>query len=709
MSNRYSIRSVRSGHSVHNVMMVELQAKILPPLLLVVLAAGWIWMWVSSFFAFTTLFRLLSILIVSLCSIAYLLMRQNLRLSIYLLLASVWLAIVTTHQIYNVFIFMYFLALVSLMASVLTGKLASSLITLLSIAYIIASSAAHEWNLIILTPVMLIAFSWLTGTIITDRVNQALTMSRDYQDYITQQMNEAREHRAKLIQLTKALQEAQAELQQTNIQLRHARHAAEEGRRLKAQFAANVSHELRTPINLIVGFSEIMVTAPEAYGAPLPGGYRADMHAIYRNAKHLQSLINDVLDVSQIEAGRMALVKEECNPLEVIEAAVTLARDLIESKGLRFEVSLPSALPTIWLDQTRIRQVILNLLSNAARFTDKGTISLKVQLEYLALHMSITDTGIGIQDSDLGRIFEEFHQLESSLSRRQGGSGLGLALSKQFAQMHGGEIWVESAGLNQGSTFHIRLPLNGKSSTYAQSVVALSNISSEPKYFIVWEQDPAIFQFFKRYTQKHQAIAAHSLEDAQHLVETISPTALVIGKTQDSEIMSKLGSKTPIIVCSMPKTEQELSSLKSVQPQALIETLKNLQIPLRTALIVHDMRDVVRMYTRMLNSVSPSCEVNHAFDAYIGLEMMTKRRLDLVILDLSIPNGELIAENIMADPVLARIPMIRVFARPAVPAADQQVQREQISLLRTDGFHPSELVRCIETLLDILSPANANS
>src|SRR4030043_348085 len=124
-------------------------------------------------------------------------------------------------------------------------------------------------------------------------------------------MSEAREHRAKLMQLTKALNEVRQDLERANTQLVHVHRAAEEARRLKAQFAANVSHELRTPINLIVGFSETIVLSPEAYGVSMPPVYWTDMNTIYRSARHLQSLINDVLDVSQIEAGKMAIFKEE--------------------------------------------------------------------------------------------------------------------------------------------------------------------------------------------------------------------------------------------------------------------------------------------------------------------------------------------------------------------------------------------------------------
>src|SRR5262249_9730081 len=155
---------------------------------------------------------------------------------------------------------------------------------------------------------------------------------------------------------------------------------------------ANVSHELRTPINLIVGFTETIVISPASYGVPLPPVYWADMNTIYRSAKHLQSLINDVLDVSQIEAGQMSVVKEEINPRQVMLEAANLVRDLIESRGLVFNVQFPDSLPSMFLDRTRIRQVLINLLSNAARFTDSGSISLRATLDESQLCIEVIDT-----------------------------------------------------------------------------------------------------------------------------------------------------------------------------------------------------------------------------------------------------------------------------------------------------------------------------
>jgi len=288
---------------------------------------------------------------------------------------------------------------------------------------------------------------------------EALRMAWDYEHYAIAQMQEAREHRAQLMKLTKALEEARQELGHANIQLRRAYSAAEEARRLKAMFAANVSHEFRTPINLIVGFSEMIVSAPQAYSERLPQAYLSDLETIFECAKHLQSLISDVLDISQVEAGYMAMVKELADPREVILEAASLARDLIHSAGLSFNLAVPPCLPALWIDRTRIRQVLLNLLSNAVRFTDHGTIGLQVTDHTTHLTIAISDTGTGIRAEDIPHIFDAFYQAEESDYRLSQGSGLGLTLSQQFVSLHGGSIAVESTGIpGQGTTFTVTLP-----------------------------------------------------------------------------------------------------------------------------------------------------------------------------------------------------------------------------------------------------------
>ena len=279
-----------------------------------------------------------------------------------------------------------------------------------------------------------------------------LAISHNFQDYAAEQMREARESRAKLVLMSKQLQEYQERLRQTNKKLEIAFEQAEESRELKSRFAANVSHELRTPINLIVGFSEVMILAPEVYNQPLPSPYRADIHAIYRNAKHLQNLINDVLDISQLEARHLAIVKQKSNLRDSVRETAKMVEELIEKKGLSFSLDMPDDLPDLWFDPVRIRQILLNLLVNSVRFTSTGSIAIDIKVGDNQVITSVIDTGIGLNETDIKHVFEEFYQVDDGNLYLDRGSGLGLTVSRELIRLHDGEMTVSSAGIpGQGS------------------------------------------------------------------------------------------------------------------------------------------------------------------------------------------------------------------------------------------------------------------
>src|SRR5258708_5261111 len=419
-------------------------------------------------------------------------------------------------------------------------------------------------------------------------------MAWNYQSYAIVQMEEARDHRAELMKLTKALQETREELGLANIQLRHAHSAAEKAGQLKAQFAANVSHEFRTPINLIVGFSEMIISNPQAYREPLPNAYWSDLQTICECAKHLQSLINDVLDISQIEAGYMAMVKEFVDPHQVILEAANLAREMIEGAGLVFNLIVPDHLPSMWMDRTRIRQVLLNLLSNAVRFTNQGSITLRVEVDTKQLTINVTDTGTGIRQEDTPHIFDAYYQAEESGFRRSTGSGLGLTLSKQFVLSHGGSLGVESSGIpDMGSTFTVILPLED----YAIRRPALQeekHRATEGDCFVVVDNDPAILKLFERYASKHRALGVHTIEEAMHSLKTVNPTAIVAGNDRDREDIlqrtRELGNQITVITCPMPSGRRALQVqgvidflVKPVSHQSLLPAIERVRVPVHTS------------------------------------------------------------------------------------------------------------------------------
>lgn len=254
----------------------------------------------------------------------------------------------------------------------------------------------------------------------------------------------------------------QSVLAMSNAQL--FRQVEEKGRELavanahKSRFFANMSHELRTPLNAVLGYSELL--ADGLYGK-MPDKSLEVLQRIQTNGKHLLGLINDVLDISKLEAGQLALAPEDYSMRDLVNAAVASTESLAQTKGLAVKVNVGENLPAGWGDYRRLTQVLLNILGNAIKFTDTGAVEIRADVHEGRFHIAISDTGLGIAPADQARIFEEFQQVDSSSTRQKGGTGLGLSIARQFVAMHGGSIRLEST-LGVGSTFHIVVPVRVK-------------------------------------------------------------------------------------------------------------------------------------------------------------------------------------------------------------------------------------------------------
>ncbi|HXV82183.1 MAG TPA: HAMP domain-containing sensor histidine kinase, partial [Candidatus Binatia bacterium] len=223
----------------------------------------------------------------------------------------------------------------------------------------------------------------------------------------------------------------------------------------KSQFLANMSHELRTPLNAILGYTELILD--NIYGEA-PPKIRETLERIDKNGHHLLKLINDVLDLSKIEAGSLKLNLADYAMDEVARSAITATEPVVREKSLTLNVAIPSHLSKARGDERRLTQVLLNLLSNAVKFTEAGEIRLEVTESDGRFCVSVGDTGIGIDESDKFKIFEEFYQADDSESGKKTGTGLGLPISKRIIEMHGGRIWVDSKP-GQGSVFTFTLPI----------------------------------------------------------------------------------------------------------------------------------------------------------------------------------------------------------------------------------------------------------
>jgi signal transduction histidine kinase len=229
----------------------------------------------------------------------------------------------------------------------------------------------------------------------------------------------------------------------------------EEASKHKSQFLANMSHELRTPLNAILGYTELIIDG--IYGEA-PEKMRTVMERVQSNGKHLLGLINDVLDLSKIEAGQLVLSIQDYSIKDVVHGVYSAVEPLANSKKLAFKVDVPANLPPARGDDRRLTQVLLNLVGNAIKFTDVGEVAVKAAASNGSVTISVRDTGPGIAEADQAKIFDEFQQADSTQAKAKGGTGLGLSIAKRIIEMHGGKLWVES-NLGAGSTFSFTVPL----------------------------------------------------------------------------------------------------------------------------------------------------------------------------------------------------------------------------------------------------------
>ena len=254
------------------------------------------------------------------------------------------------------------------------------------------------------------------------------------------------------------LKQHEAELAALVQDLEVARDAADEANRTKSSFLANMSHELRTPLNAIIGLSDMMVSNAERFGTEKAV---EPLRRVHRAGKHLLDLINQVLDLSKIEAGKLDINPDTVNVAALVDEVVGTARSLAEQNKNRLNVECPSDIGPIVVDALRLKQILLNLLSNACKFTKGGEVSLRVTTALADgrqwFNFVVTDSGIGMTPEQMSKLFEEFVQADQTTARRYGGTGLGLAITRRLCTMMGGDITVTSES-GKGSTFTVRLP-----------------------------------------------------------------------------------------------------------------------------------------------------------------------------------------------------------------------------------------------------------
>jgi signal transduction histidine kinase/CheY-like chemotaxis protein len=555
-------------------------------------------------------------------------------------------------------------------------------------------------------------FSYSTRSVVKSALN--------YYRHANEALQESHDRQLTLNQALNDLATANQQLSQMNIQAQRLGQIAEEARITKEQFVANVSHELRTPLNMIIGFTEMILEVPDTYGGRIPHALLADLTVIQRNAQHLSALIDDVLDLSQIDMDKMALTKEIVKVSELIETAITTVRPLFETKNLVLETQVAEDLPAVTCDPTRIREVLLNLLSNAGRFTEKGGVLVKAWVENNHLQVSVADTGPGISDEGMRNLFQPFYQVDGSIRRRFGGTGLGLSISKRIIDLHDGRLWVESTP-GQGTVFTFRIPI----ATVTPARNILQEIVPDWEYherrqptsaprpalkprFVVVESGTTLQRLMKRYLNSADIEKAAGLPEAIQLLENHQAQALFVNThslTATLETLSPamaLPKGIPAFICSIPEVNEPDEELgvasrltKPILRAALLETLRMAGIEKGTVLIVDDEPDDLQLFGRMLASQQNEYRTLIARDGVEALEILEQVRPDVILLDLVMPNmdGFQFLEERGRNPEFRNIPVIIVSAQDS---SNQPIVSSSFAMTQGGGLSISQLVDAIQ-------------
>lgn len=660
-------------------------------------------------------------LVVTASAIAYKLRNRYFRAASWLFLVSIVLAVslVTTKHPESMVAVFGLVAIVA--ASMLLGTNAAAVICLLTWITLAGaiwlgtgSLLGHIGLLAEALALFLLVFivSWVSHAPLQTSMELALSAW----DEVHEALLEARQRRATIYRTARALDEAAYRIERMNNELTIARDAAETAKNNKIRFAATVSHEIRGPLNLILGFSRLMLMSPERYGVPLPAPYRADMDAVYRSSQHLASLLDDILDLAQVDIAELPLMKSPLDVVEVSEEAVEAVRSLVDRRGLAMHAEYDPQLPPILGDRVRIRQVMINLLINAVRYTEHGSITISALQQDGSILVSVRDTGRGIAADEMPKIFAEFHRSRTPDIYAPKGTGLGLAISRYLVEQHGGRIWAEST-LGVGTTIYFSLPLPEGEPDAVRPVHTSSRSPLIPTLAICLVAHPApeVVRFFARHLSGYQVVGVLDDEQIPALVEQLHPRVIITVHEQVDRVRNKLARVSydvPVIGCHLPSLQQPQSGggaashlVKPITPELVAATVHPyIGEGDCTILVVDDDRDSVRLLESMLTAMPHAFRLLKAYSGEQALALMGRIVPDLVLLDLAMPgmDGEETLAAMRRSPKLEKVPVIIVSARES--AKDAFVPGLPVVIWGGDAPEGSVATRCLQSLLDALLP-----
>ena len=523
-----------------------------------------------------------------------------------------------------------------------------------------------------------------------------------------------------------ALKKRIRELEKSNKELFDANQA-------KSTFLANMSHELRTPLNAIIGYSELLEEVADEMSLEEEIG--PDLQKIHSAGKHLLSVINDILDLSKIEAGKMEFYNQDCDLEVLVKEVASTVQPIIDKNSNTLDIQLESGLGSMPVDITRLRQVLFNLLSNASKFTENGTVSFIVERKTINekdwVNLTIKDSGIGMGPDQLAGLFESFSQVHPQNILKYGGTGLGLAISKRICEKMGGDIFVESK-LGDGSTFSVHLPVktaDKKSLQTSDLPAGVKNFAKQDtdstpdsiekdNVILVIDDDPMVHVQMKRSFEKegYRIVTTIDGEEGLSLARKLHPTLITLDILMPGmdgwTVLSALKAdpemaNIPVFVISMVDDENKGYSLgaseyltKPIDRTRIHILLKKYKWDSGSALVVEDDSSTRKMLRRMLEDYGLS--VAEAGNGKIALDRVQEQPPGVIFLDLMMPvmNGFEFIEELQKKPEWRSIPIVVITSKELTHADRLRLNGGVQKLIEKKSLDQNDLFKEIHNILE---------
>ncbi|MCK5719720.1 MAG: response regulator [Thiomargarita sp.] len=554
--------------------------------------------------------------------------------------------------------------------------------------------------------------------------NEQLTQEISEREQIERKLQEAHD------QLEHRVEERTAELQESKTVAENARTVAEAANLSKSQFLANMSHELRTPLNAIIGYSEMLEEEAEDLEQE---DFIPDLQRIHAAGKHLLGLINDVLDLSKIEAGKMGLHLEHFDLTEVFNEVVNTIKPLMNKKGNTLDVKNNQFSIEMYADITKLRQILLNLLSNSAKFTENGLVSIEVSEKITEdnnqwVQFCVTDDGIGMTEEQRNKLFQPFTQADSSTTRKYGGTGLGLAITKKFTEMMGGNISIISE-FGHGTLFSILIPIIVAEIEMEEKPVENLLLKGDGIVLVI-DTDGEIRELFKQYLSKlgYSVAVAVDGKEGLHLAKKLRPDALILDVNMPGfdgwEVLSEIKSDSlladiPVIMMSFEELKERGFALgatdyltKPIKQNQLAVILEKYRIgddSTGLVMLVEDDTFIRETVAEMVKNVG--WRVFKAENGQVALDHINNKQPALILLDLMMPvmNGFEFLSHLRQNEKWNQVPVVVLTSTHLTAEEQAKLQSNAVeTIFQKQDYSRDDLLEYIHTLISDAKPAISN-